>query len=161
MADLSGNGNDGTVVNTSWATSGKYGNALSFNGTSSRVTVPNSASLQLSSGMTLEAWVNPTGVASAWRDVIEKGNDNYYLMAASDQGAAVPAGGGTFGHTYATSALAVNTWAHLAVTYDKTTIRLYVNGTEVSSLAASGSITSSTDALTIGSDPFYGQYFRG
>ena len=85
MADLSGNGNNGTVVNTSWATSGKYGNALSFNGTSSRVTVPNSASLQLSSGMTLEAWVNPTGVGSAWRDVIEKGNDNYYLMAASDQ----------------------------------------------------------------------------
>ena len=31
--------------------------------------------------MTLEAWVNPTTVTAAWRDVIYKGNDNYYLEA--------------------------------------------------------------------------------
>ena len=29
--------------------------------------------------MTLEAWVNPTAVTSAWRDVIVKGDDDYYL----------------------------------------------------------------------------------
>jgi hypothetical protein len=28
--------------------------------------------------MTLEAWVNPTTLSSAWRDVIYKGNDKYY-----------------------------------------------------------------------------------
>jgi hypothetical protein len=33
--------------------------------------------------MTLEAWVRPTTVSNAWRDVIEKGNDNYYLSATS------------------------------------------------------------------------------
>ena len=43
------------------------------------VTVNNSASLQLTSAMTLEAWVFPTTVNSAWRDVIYKGDDNYYL----------------------------------------------------------------------------------
>ena len=47
VADVSGNGNDGTVANTTWAAAGKYGKALSFNGTSSRVTVPDSASLHL------------------------------------------------------------------------------------------------------------------
>ena len=41
--------------------------------------------------MTLEAWVNPTTVSSAWRDVVYKGNDNYYLMATSGQGS-FPAG---------------------------------------------------------------------
>ena len=41
---------------------GKFGGALQFNGTSSRVTIPDSASLHLSSGMTLEAWVNPSTV---------------------------------------------------------------------------------------------------
>ena len=34
VADLSGNGNNGTVANTTWAAAGKYGKALSFNGTS-------------------------------------------------------------------------------------------------------------------------------
>ena len=121
VTDLSGNGNNGTLANTTWATAGKYGGALSFNGTSSRVTVPNSASLQLSTGMTLEAWVNPTTVSSAWRDVIEKGNDNYYLMGTTDH-SSVPGGGGTFGDhqrkAFGTSALATNTWTYLATTYD-------------------------------------------
>src|SRR5207244_11752742 len=39
VADASGNGNTGTVANTAWSTSGKYGKALSFNGTSSWVTI--------------------------------------------------------------------------------------------------------------------------
>ncbi len=43
---------------------GKYGGALSFNGTSARVNIPNSSSLQLTTAMTLEAWVNPTTVSS-------------------------------------------------------------------------------------------------
>ncbi len=136
------------------------GGALSFNGTSSRVTVPDSASLHLSSAMTLEAWVNPATTTAAWRDVIYKGNDNYYLEGTSDT-AGRPGAGGTFGTTYGTSALAVNTWSYLAVSYDRTTIRLYVNGTQVSTLAATGAIASSTNPLSIGSDSLYGQYFQG
>ena len=84
VTDLSGNGNNGTLANTTWAATGKYGKALSFNGTSSRVTIPDSASLHLTSGMTLEAWVNPATTTAAWRDVIYKGNDNYYLEGTSD-----------------------------------------------------------------------------
>ena len=49
-------------------------------------------SLHLTTGMTLEAWVNPTTVSNAWRDVIYKGNDNYYLSATSSNSAR-PAGG--------------------------------------------------------------------
>src|ERR1700749_3398827 len=49
VTDASGNGNNGTVSNTTWSTSGKYGGALSFNGTSSRVTSLSAASLKLSS----------------------------------------------------------------------------------------------------------------
>ena len=32
--DSSGNGNNGTISNATWSTAGKYGDALSFNGTS-------------------------------------------------------------------------------------------------------------------------------
>ena len=45
------------------------------------MTIPNAASLDLTTGMTLEAWVNPSAVSNAWRDVIYKGNDNYFLAA--------------------------------------------------------------------------------
>ena len=164
VADQSGNGNNGTLANTTWAATGKYGKALSFNGTSSRVTVPNSASLQLTTGMTLEAWVNPTTVTNAWRDIIEKGNDNYYLMGTTDHSIRPGGGGivgGSYGEAFGTAALAVNTWTHLAFTYDGSNLRLYVNGALVATQAKTGAITSSTSALTIGSDPFYGQYFSG
>ena len=57
----SGNGNNGTLTNATWAgaAAGRFGNALSFNGTNASVTIPDSASLDLTTGMTLEAWVQP------------------------------------------------------------------------------------------------------
>ena len=164
IADASGSGNNGTTANTTWAATGKYGTALTFNGTNSRVTVPNSSSLQLTTAMTLEAWVNPTTVSSAWRDVIYKGNDNYYLMATTSQSGLAGAGGtfdGTNANAIAASTLPTNTWSYLAATYDGTSLRLYVNGTQVASLAKTGSILTSTNPLTIGSDPIFGQYFQG
>ena len=62
VADASGTGNAGTIGTATWTTQGKFGNALSFNGTSARVTVPDASSLDLTTAMTLEAWVNPTAL---------------------------------------------------------------------------------------------------
>src|SRR5271166_1095067 len=164
LTDVSGNGNNGTITNATWSTAGKYGGALSFNGKSSTVTINNSPSLDLTTGMTLEAWVNPTTVSSAWRDVIYKGNDNYWLEATSTNNK-LPGAGGTFGGadvaTYGTSALATKTWTFLTETYDGATLRLYVNGVQVSSMAQTGNILTSTNALQIGGDSIYGQYFNG
>src|SRR5215467_13558651 len=120
VTDASGNGNNGTITNATWATAGKFGKALSFNGSNARVTIPDAASLHLTNGMTLEAWVNPSTVTGAWRDVIYKGDDSYYLEGTSDSSSR-PAGGGSWssaGPLYGTAALTANTWTHLALTYD-------------------------------------------
>ena len=164
-ADASGNTNTGAVGSgLTWTPAGRFGNALVFNG-SAAVTIPNSSSLGLTSSMTLEAWVYPTVVNAAWRDVIYKGDDIYYLEATSDRNR--PVAGGKFGtgnsstESYGTAALAVNTWTHLAATYDGATLRLYVNGVLVASKARTGSLASSTNPLQIGGDSLYGQYFVG
>ena len=99
------------------------------------VTIPDSASLHLTTGMTLEAWVDPSTVDASWRDVIYKANDNFYLEATSTVTGRVPdAGmiaGGSYGDAFGTAELTANAWAFLTETYDGSTLRLYVNGTQV------------------------------
>ncbi|MGC1660568.1 MAG: LamG-like jellyroll fold domain-containing protein, partial [Candidatus Acidiferrales bacterium] len=166
VADSSGNGNNGTISGATWITAGKYGGALSFNGSSSRVVVNDSASLHLSSGMTLEAWVSPTSVPLSWEDVIYKQNDIYFLEAGSSLSRNPPAVGAMFashGDQFlaGASSLAANAWTHLTATYNGTTLLLYINGVQVASRNISDSITTSTQALQIGGDAAFGQYFKG
>ena len=159
--DASGNRHNGTLQGgASWTTSGKYGKAISFNGTGALVSIPNSSLLQLRTAMTLEAWVNPSTLTGIWRDVIYKGDDNYYLAADSTNvrpAICGPSGQALFG----TGKLSANAWTHLAGTYDGTTVRLYLNGVQVSSRTQTGTIPVSTNPLQIGGDTIYGQYFPG
>ena len=71
VADTSGAGNTGTLSGATWTT-GKNGNALSFDGVNDWVTISDSASLDLTTGMTLEAWVKPAAPSSIWRTVVLK-----------------------------------------------------------------------------------------
>ena len=164
VTDASGNGHNGTVSNTTWSTAGKYAAALSFNGTNSVVTIPDSASLHLTTGMTLEAWVDPTTIDSSWRDVIYKADDDFYLEASTTNGSVPDAGtiaGGSYGDAFGTAKLTTNAWAFLTETYDGSTLRLYVNGTLVASTPHTGAIATSTNPLQIGGDSLYGQFFAG
>ena len=62
-------------------------------------------------------------------------------------------------------AVPLGVWTHLAVTYDGTTLRLYVNGVLRSSTAASGGIAASTAPLRIGGNTVFSvpgtEYFAG
>lgn len=157
--DASGNGNSGAIIGGIWIT-GKFGSALLFNGTNTMVSVNDSASLDITTALTLEAWVKPTSLGNpgGWKDIIFKSADIYFLMAVSPQ-AQAPQLGGMFGSLYGTSALPLNTWTHLAGTYDGATLRLYVNGTQVASVAQTGGIPASTGALSIGGDSLNSQQF--
>jgi hypothetical protein len=161
--DASGHGNTGTISNATWTANGKFGQALVFNGTSSLVTIADNTLLNLTTGMTLEAWVSPGTGNTGWRDIIYKGNDNYYLEGSTSTGAP-GAGimvGGSATETFGAGALAPNVWKFLTATYDGTTLRFYVDGALVSSQPRTGSIVTSTNPLQIGGDSLYGQFFQG
>ena len=100
---------------------GKHGKAMRFDGTNDIVTVADSASLDLTNAMTLEAWVRPTAL-STWRPVMIKerssGEFSYMLYAHDESGR--PAGWSRTGSDQVargTGALATNAWSHVAVTY--------------------------------------------
>src|SRR5204863_1499266 len=59
------------------------------------------------------------------------------------------------------AALALNTWSHLATTYDGANLRIYVNGTQVATKAITGNLLTSTGVLRIGGNSVWGEYFSG
>ena len=167
-ADVSGHGLSGTIANATWTTAGKYGDALSFNGSNAWVTVADNTLLHLTTGMTVEAWVKPAAASTDWTAAVikERGTSGLaYALYATDGANRPPAGyvniGGSDRAAAGTSVLPLNTWSHLAATYDGTTIRLYVNGVQVGSRAQTGTINSSTAPLRFGGDSVWGEYFNG
>ena len=132
---------------------GKVGGAFNFHG-KAHVRVPDAAALRPAQ-MTAEAWVFPT-VASGFNTVIARGSstnfdDTWYLGVTSG----IPQ---FFSHgsnlVAAPSAIPMNQWTHLAITFDGTTKRLYVNGAQVASQGGLGGLVydPAPVPVTIGAD---------
>jgi hypothetical protein len=116
--------------------------------------------------VTLEAWVNPTSLAD-WRCVMlkERGTGGLaYSLYASD-GANRPPSGYIYRArdvaAVGVSTLALNTWSHLAATYDGANLRLYVNGALAATTAITGNIAATANPLRIGGNAVWGEYFSG
>jgi hypothetical protein len=161
LIDQSGNNNNGTLTNgPTWTANGKYGTALVFDGLNDRVVVPDSNSLDLTTRLTLEAWVYPTGAMSGWDTILMKeqppGNLLYVLYANGDTN--VPNGRIWIGGEQAvqgTSVLPLNTWSHLALTYDGAMLNFYVNGQLVQSRPQTGSLPVTSAVLSIGNNSIW------
>jgi hypothetical protein len=115
-SDSSGNNYHSNLVNGPAWTTGRYGNGLSFDGTNDRVTGP---SINLPGTFTLTAWVNAPS-HQQFESVISVGaNREFFLNYGairfyySSNTAAM------------SSAAATNTWNHVAITYDGTSMRGY------------------------------------
>jgi hypothetical protein len=164
--DASGRNNTGTITGATRSTAGKFGGALSFNGTSNWVTVPDADVLDLTTGMTMEAWVRPTATGALWRTVMLKeqpGSLIYALYAGDATGRPAMDVFTTADLGFSgTAATPLNAWTHLAATYDGTTQRLYVNGVQVATRATTGSIRASTGVLRIGgNNSWTNEWFAG
>jgi hypothetical protein len=170
LIDRTGLGHTGTLAGATWTTAGKFGGALSFDGVNDWVTINDANDLDLTTGMTLEAWVYPTANgAGSWRNVIIKERSSgevYNLYANADTNAPKvyvirAAQPNTPLDAFGTNQLPLATWTHLAATYDGTMLRLYVNGVEVGMRAVSGALLTSTGALRIGGNSLWSEFFAG
>ena len=125
-----------------------------------------SASLDLTNAITLEAWVRPNTSLDGWRCVLVKEIPSslaYGLYAGGYPNR--PSSWLTVNNNLVAlegpTALPANTWSHLATTYDGTTLRLYVNGVQVSSSPFSGPVPVSGSPLRIGGNSVWSEWFAG
>lgn len=158
--DSSGWGNDGTLVgidaSTAWVAGGPAGRALSVQG-QGYATVPASASIDsITSAVTVAAWIFLQGTITDYATAISRqlgtGFGQHYHLSVNAGGQAIlfittpDAGQVVLGSPMT---VPMQTWVHLAGTYDGTTARLYVNGAEVNSLPAIGRFASETNPVIL------------
>jgi RHS repeat-associated protein len=165
LHDVSGNGNDGVLTGQTWST-GKYRTGLIFDG-QSYITVPNSPLLDLTTGMTLSAWIRPLASAQ-WFPTIalkeDQGDLSYSLYSeAAHSGASLCVGppSDQFGTCVSGGSVPQDDWTHLAGTYDGSVYNLYMNGELVASAPQTMAAGVSTDPLRIGGNSIWNEYFTG
>src|SRR6185436_12690110 len=106
-------------------TTGKYGRALSFNGSTSYVDLGNPTSLQITGSMTWSAWVNAAADPADDGQIIAKsdGTAGWQLKTSPDTGVRT-FGVGVFGSTgpsgqrYSSTVRSLGLWYHVAGVYD-------------------------------------------
>jgi len=161
-ADSSGYGNTGTLLNTSgtiWGP-GKLLGALTVDGQNDVIAVPDSDSLDVGNALTIAAWIKPRSYAYYGR-ILTKGtaSGSRYDLALTGSGLTLKTSSDSVS---AAGIIQLNTWQHIAVTYDGARVRMYVQGIEKFNAAQNLTIAPSTEPLFIGNvaalnRPFDGQ----
>lgn len=161
----------GRLQNGATWTTGKSGAAVNMDGANDYISLP--AIDVMGSAITLSAWVKnasfPTGVEQRF---ISKANDStaagtYWMLGQTNNGQnrlmfRLRTGESTTTLIASSGTLPLNTWYHAAASYDGTTIRLFLNGTQVGSVAKSGSVSRNTNvAVDIGRSNEGSNYLRG
>jgi hypothetical protein len=163
--DISGNSNTCTFwVGPEGECEDVPGAALRSNGGNQLVSVPDDPSLDLECAMTLEAWVNPSSYY-IWGAIILKASGNswvngYGVYSRNGEVVFMPRG---FSYQHFSGyTLPLDTWTHIACTYDGASSKIYINGSLVSTQAISGDIPQNNFNLGIGGDAGFTPFtFRG
>ena len=171
--DLNGS-NNGTLQGAASFATGEVGQAFNFDGSTGYVQIGNPANLRLSAAMSISAWVNPRSIRSAsagspmgaivtkWAQnfsdtsdsdsyglwLVQSGSSINLFSAIHQPGGREPAiQGGN---------IPLNTWTHVAMTYDVTgQYVLYVNGQAVASGSSPGGVFATNHNLFIGREDSY------
>jgi sugar lactone lactonase YvrE len=174
------NDNNGTLQGSANFANGRVGKAFNFNGTTGYVSIGNPGPLKLRDTMTVDAWVKPAAmpsnnsliaIATKWNSNPNHNSsgDAYGLFLINNNGTLQAfAGINPFTgseYTLQGGTVPLNTFTHVAMTYDGNTgvLALFVNGVQINAQTTGGGISASDVNVMIGreNDNTFPRYFPG
>jgi hypothetical protein len=148
---------NGTLQGEATFAPGKVGQAFSLKGINSYVNVPSSPALKPTGPFTVEGWVNYTGFTGPHGGtIVAKGEDvedaiDWALVIGPAQKLRPHLNvDGNWNVFDCASTLAAGVWYHVAMVYDGSSLRGYVNGLLDGTAAASGTVQATDYPLRIG-----------
>jgi len=117
--------NHGTLENGVTFTTGQVGQAFGFDGVDDSVLLP---AINLGSAFTVEFWIYPTAATGDYQHLVSNSwtSANYGALYFFDDHLEYYQNGQYLAYA---GNVPLNTWTHVALTYDNSVDRLYVNGT--------------------------------
>jgi hypothetical protein len=160
--------NHGTLQNGATFANGKVGRAFSFDGVDDYVRIPISPSLQtVSNAITIDMWVKLNSLPPNTGSLLLSNHIQSFGSPISGVNLAVsPSGNVTFQTRLnnaccqavtSNAVIQIGTWQHIAGVWDGANLRVYIDGTADTVVAASGTLQMNRDIfLGINSDNFFG-----
>jgi Concanavalin A-like lectin/glucanases superfamily len=174
--DSSGNGNTGTLMNGPTWVSGKSGTALSFDGADDYVEIPEAQSLNLSSALTVSAWINNQASTDSslsqdqYRIIASKGwapnnSGSWSLAWRVNDGSLFFFAGRATSYRYVSSPYdnsQAGTWHLVTAVLDNGTLSLYQDGVLQAGPVSidSSKLRTDTSPILIGSSPTSNNWLR-
>lgn len=140
-----------------WTQAGKFGRALSFDGSNDKVSVADAIALRPADTLSVEAWIKPAATISTSQFITAKKLDaanswsSYLLMAQATNGLFFAVQNQTASvfpnWVSANNVLTVGSWNHVVATYTRSSFgasdtHIYVNGREITTTYTANGYTS-------------------
>jgi hypothetical protein len=162
-AALAGTVNGGVTFGQVGALRGSMGGAASFDGTTGYVSAPTTGLPTANAVWSLEAWIKISALTAGTQIIVNFGT---WAVTRAAPHLAINSSGGAycgtyFGDTAASGALGTTAWHHVMGTWDGTTLRCYVDGTQTAT-ATPGALLVALHGMAIGSsETLTTTYFNG
>jgi hypothetical protein len=161
--DESFNNNDGTITGATW-TEGKFGNALSFDGSGDYVDSGNNSVFDVTNQATFSAWVKASNISTD-RDIIGKQDSYLFRFSAVSPGKLqliLKSGSNWNFSNLSFNRMDDGAWHYVAGVYDGAKMSIYVDGgIGATDTTFSSNIAVTTNNVFVGARSTSLEYFSG